>query len=97
MAEIPTPTTGYSAPSGDRPLGVTILAVLEWIGGILVLITAIGLIALGAAIPLFGALGLIFGVIMLLLALVSFIIGYGLFTLKSWAWMLAIIFNILDI
>jgi uncharacterized membrane protein (DUF2068 family) len=97
MAEIPTPTTGYSAPSGDRPLGVTILAVLEWIGAILVLITAIGLIALGAAIPLFGALGLIFGVIMLLLALVSFIIGYGLFTLKSWAWMLAIIFNILDI
>jgi len=61
MAEIPTPTTGYSSPSGDRPLGVTILAILQLLGGVLSIIAGLGVIALAAFIPgmelLFIALG----------------------------------------
>ena len=96
MAEIPTPTTGYSAPSGERPLGVTILAVLEFIAGILGLIGGIGLVALGASIPFLGAFGIFFGIIVIILALIDFIIGWGLWSLKSWAWMLALVFNIIN-
>ncbi len=96
MAEIPTPTTGYSAPSGERPLGVTILAVLEFIAAILGFIGGIGLVALGAVIPFLGAFAAIFGIVVILLALIDFIIGYGLWTLKSWAWMLALVFNIIN-
>ncbi|RDE15319.1 MAG: hypothetical protein C4K48_04555 [Candidatus Thorarchaeota archaeon] len=34
MAEIPTPTSGSSASSRSRPLGITILAILMFLGGI---------------------------------------------------------------
>jgi hypothetical protein len=97
IAEIPTPTTGYAAPSGDRPLGVTILAVLEIIVGALGLFGAIGLITLGAMIPWLGGFAVILGVVVLFLALIDLIVGWGLWTLKSWAWMVALIVNIINL
>ena len=95
IAEIPTPTAGYSAPSGERPLGVTILALLEIIVGALGLFGAITVITFGSI--LFGAFGLILGVIVLFLALIDLIVGWGLWTLKSWAWMVALIVNIINL
>ena len=95
IAEIPTPTAGYSAPSGERPLGVTILALLEIIVGALGLFGAITVITFGSI--LFGAFGLILGVVVLFLALIDLIVGWGLWTLKSWAWMVALIVNIINL
>ena len=92
MAEIPTPTTGYSAPSGDRPLGVTILAILQLLGGI---ISVFGGLAIVMIFPVIFTL--ILGAILLIVGLVGLIVGWGLYTMKSWAWMLAMILNIINI
>ncbi len=97
MAEIPTPTTGYSAPSGERPLGVTIIAILQILGNLIVLSGAV-LIMMGAAlIPFLGAIFLILGGIMALFAIFGLVVGWGLWSLKSWAWMVALILNILNV
>jgi hypothetical protein len=95
MAEIPTPTSGYSAPSAERPLGVTILALLQIIGGILALFGGIALVGVGSII--LGPFGAIYGSIVILLALLDLIIGWGLWSMKSWAWMAAIILNIISL
>ena len=97
IAEIPTPTAGYSAPSGDRPLGVTILAVLEIVVGALGLFGGIMLLMVGAVIPFLGAFAAILGLIVTFLALIDLIVGWGLWTLKSWAWMVALIVNIINL
>ncbi|MFW9958196.1 MAG: hypothetical protein ACFFCT_08995 [Candidatus Odinarchaeota archaeon] len=90
MAEIPTPTSGYSTPSDSRPLGVTILALLQIIGGMLSILS-------GAFIFSFPFFGWIVGVVVVLLALLDLIIGWGLWAMKSWAWMAAIILNIISL
>ena len=90
MAEIPTPTTGYSAPSGGRPLGVTILAILQILGGLFEIFG-------GMVFFLIPILGWLFGGILLILGVLAVIIGWGLWSMKSWAWMAAIILNILSI
>lgn len=97
IAEIPTPTTGYSAPSGDRPLGVTILAVLEIIVGLLGLFSGFTLITVGAMLPFFGAFAALLGAVALFIGLLDVIIGWGLWSLKSWAWMVALIVNIINL
>ncbi len=97
MAEIPTPTTGYSAPSGDRPLGVTILGILQILGGILSIVAGFGLIALAALMTGFELLFMAIGAVTLVLGIVGLIVGWGLYTMKSWAWMIAIILNIINI
>jgi len=97
MAEIPTPTAGYSAPSGGRPLGVTILAILNILGGIFQILT--GYLAVMAA-SLLGPLGFLFvivGGVLLFLGFISIIIGWGLWSLKSWAWMVALIVNFINL
>jgi hypothetical protein len=90
MAEIPTPTSGYSAPSGNRPLGVTILAVLQILGGIMYLFTG----SLLFIIPFFGW---IFGGVIVVIGLFELIIGWGLWSMKSWAWITALILNIISL
>ena len=97
MAEIPTPTTGYSAPSGERPLGVTILAVLEIIVGLLGLFSGFTLLTLGAMVPFIGAFAALLGAVVLIIGIVDVIIGWGLWSLKSWAWMVALIVNIINL
>ncbi|MHA1577343.1 MAG: hypothetical protein ACTSU3_08265 [Candidatus Thorarchaeota archaeon] len=92
MAEIPTPTTGYSSPTSDRPLGVTILAILQLLGGILGIFAGIAIVII---IPLL--LTLILGAVLLITGLLGLIVGWGLYTMKSWAWMLAMILNIINI
>ena len=94
MAEIPIadPGPGYGA-STERPLGVTILAILQILGGFFMLIT-------GALAALAGLLFIIFaiiGVAMMILGLIGLVVGFGLWGLKSWAWTWAMIVNILSI
>lgn len=94
MAEIPVadPGAGYGA-GGERPLGVTILAILQMLGGIIALIGGIGGIALMYFLPLLGILG----AVLLIVGLIELFVGYGLWGMKSWAWTWAMIINILNI
>ncbi len=90
-----------------RPTGVTVLAILEIIGAILSLIGAMAFFALGALVGvetefeamggLLAAAGVAFGGLLLILALVGFVLAYGFWTGKGWAWILGIIFSIIGI
>jgi hypothetical protein len=116
----------------SRPLGVTIIAILNIIGGIIMLVFGIGLITLGAVLPtlppsvfnqsqiegnftagqvppipagvppmglqsLLGGLGIAFGAVLVALAIVSFIVAYGLLKGKGWAWTVTLILSIISI
>jgi hypothetical protein len=90
-----------------RPTGVTILAILEIIGAILSLLGAVFFFTIGAlagvapaAGPLgglFAVIGVAFGGLLLILALIGFVLAYGFWTGKGWAWILGIIFSIIGI
>jgi len=80
----------------NRPLGVTILAILQILGGILGILggsAALMLALLTPALILF----IILAAILLIVGLLGLIVGWGLYTMKSWAWMLAMILNIINI
>jgi hypothetical protein len=97
MAEIPMSTPDYGAPSGERPLGVTIIAILQLISSILLLFGGFGSFVIGMATMPFGFILLIVGAVFLFFGLIGFIIGWGLWTLKGWAWMIAFILNLLSV
>src|SRR5689334_15144358 len=80
----------------SRPLGVTIIAILIVIAGILTLLVGIGSIAIG---PL-TALGLVFvaaGVVSLIIGIAYLVMGYGLWKGKGWAWTISMIVLIIGI
>ncbi len=88
MAEIPTPTTGYSAPTKSRPLGVTILAILLILGALLNLV--------GTPVN-FAMYGMIYGGYYVLMAVVNLIIGIALFQMIPWSRMAAIIMQLISL
>ncbi len=87
----------------QRPTGVTILAVLSFIGAVLALLVALGSFFMGGmglagiggqATGMGGTLamlGAFAGVVMLILAALYLVVGFGLWKLRSWGRMLAII------
>ena len=91
----------------QRPTGVTVLAVLAVIGGVLSLAfgafsTFLGP-ALGTAMaeqssdPAMAAVGgamMAMGIAFMLHGLLQLVTAYGLFTLKGWAWLLAVIMQV---
>jgi len=94
-----------------RPTGVTIIAILNIIGGIIMLIGGIALVAIGAVLPeafeegmgpgmssgVLGALGVGMGGIILALGIISFVVAYGLWKGKGWAWTLTVVLSIISI
>jgi len=92
-----------AAPTRSRPIGVTILAVLTILGGVLLLLLGIVVIAfssllVGVGLPLgFGLSGSILGAIVLIFGIIWIAVGSGLLNLRSWAWWLAIIVMVLSI
>jgi hypothetical protein len=85
---VPSPAPSYSpgpASSMQRPTGVTILAVLAGLGGLV-------LIGFGLIFTLFG-----FGLIFVVFGLLELGVVYGYWTGASWAWWLGIIVSVLDI
>jgi hypothetical protein len=85
-----------TAPGKTRPLGVTILAILNALGGIVTLlggVAAIGVTSTG----MFASLGIIVGGFTIIIGLFQLIIAWGLWTGKKWAWFLALIFGILGV
>jgi hypothetical protein len=87
----------------QRPLGITILAILGIIGGVLGILGGCGVIAGGAIIGAAGAQagmgdvaaggGLLtgYGIFSLAVAVAWIAFGIGSWTLKPWAWMLGLI------
>lgn len=103
-AALPTPPP---PPPKVRPLGVTILAILQFIGGILALLVGLLFVAIspyigelfrGAPLPpilqvLLGALG----AALIIAGFLGLLVGWGLWTGKSWAWWLVVIFEVLGL
>lgn len=96
----------------SRPLGVTILAILEILGGIGLIGLGASLLSLSVYVKLIKAMispklpitaGLIsviitiMSVTLIITGLINFIIAYGLWKGKEWARILTIIFSILSI
>jgi hypothetical protein len=91
------------AQQQQRPMGITILAILGIVGGVLGILgggcTALGGAALGAAgaqagmgdVGGLGGLLAIYGIFSLVLAVAWIAFGIGAWTLKPWAWMLGLI------
>jgi uncharacterized membrane protein (DUF2068 family) len=71
----------------QRPIGVTIIALLAILGGIAFLGSGIGTLIL---IPL---MGIFIGSGLFILGLAYFLMAYGLWKGKSWAWMLTLILS----
>ena len=85
----PTPTEGQSVNAEarlSRPTGITILAILAAIGGVLSVVGAVGLLAAG------GVSGLVLILLLLTLAfgVLYLVLAYGLWTLRPWAWTLGV-------
>ncbi|HEX2141080.1 MAG TPA: hypothetical protein VHK28_02230 [Candidatus Limnocylindria bacterium] len=83
----------------QRPTGITILAVLAAIGGILGLFAALAALGIGAAVGAsgLGGLVLIVGLIALAYAVLSLAVAYGFWTLQPWAWPLGVAVQVLGI
>lgn len=104
-AATPGAPAGWGAPAmaRTRPTGVTILAVLDYIaaGGLalVALMMFAGGAFMGAAFSeamgmgagMFAALGAVLGVFLLLLAALYGVAGWGMWTGKSWAWVLSLV------
>lgn len=95
-----------------RPTGVTIIAILNIIGGIIMLIGGLVLVAAGSILPsipmttdelsgvpawLIGTGAIAFGIIVIILGIISFIVAYGLLKGVGWAWSLTVILSIASI
>ena len=70
----------------SRPLGITIIAIIVAIYGVLSIIAGIGLLSAGATVP---------GVIALVLGVLQLILAWGLWTLHPWAFWATVILEVL--
>lgn len=88
----------------ERPLGVSIIAILGFIGAIILILIGVFLMVVGgigvSILGLFGFLGLMagfFGAILIMIGLIEFVISYGLWKMKKWAWIIGIILNLVGV
>lgn len=87
----------------NRPVGVTILAVLQLINGILATLGGLYIIFFRTAIfrrsseletiPQYPTLAAGFALVLVILGLIGLFLAWGLFTLKKWAWLTTLILN----
>ena len=75
----------------NRPLGVTIIAILAVLGGIGSLLSGFTILVV---IPI---LGLVLGGILIIIGLAYFAVAYGLWKGQSWAWSITLIISIIGI
>ena len=91
--------TSRPVGTAERPLGVTIIAVLSAIGGFFGLLASLVFLGLGAAGTTsdLGGLAFLAGLIILAYSLLSLALAYGFWTLKPWAWPLGVGVQVLGI
>jgi lysylphosphatidylglycerol synthetase-like protein (DUF2156 family) len=75
----------------NRPLGVTIIAILAIIGGIS---SVLGGLTVLAIVPI---LGIILGGILIIIGLAYFAVAYGLWKGLKWAWVFTLIVSVIGI
>jgi uncharacterized membrane protein HdeD (DUF308 family) len=68
-----------------RPLGVTIIAILTAVGGIVFLTSGVVLLLIGI------------GVIFLVIGVAFLVVAYGLWKGKGWAWTITLILSVIGI
>jgi hypothetical protein len=82
-------------PEMERPLGVTIIGILNILSGLFYLVGGLALGAiLAIAIPLLGG---IIGALLVIIGIIYIILGIGCFKGWGWVWTLTVIFSILGI
>lgn len=77
-------------------MGIVILAILQLLSALFYLATGVLLLLPLLATPL-AILGAWFALIFTIVGIIGLILFYGLWTLKSWAWLWTLIINILGI
>lgn len=82
-----------------RPVGVTILAVLEIISGIVGVVGGLFLASFSGMMDMdfLGAMAGVVGGVLVALGLASFVLAWGLLQGKSWAWTLTLILTIIAV
>ena len=71
----------------QRPTGVTVLAVVAAIGGVLLVLASLALLGFGAIVAVYGGgLAFLFGLLTLALGVAELAMAYGFWTMKAWAW-----------
>ena len=90
--------------TAERPLGVTIISVLGYIGAILMALAGIAMMAFGGLAGSLGALGLLLGstgiiagVVLIAMGIITFVVSTGLWNLKKWAWTVTMILEGLSV
>lgn len=89
-------TVGIELQTGrKRPLGVTIVAILMIINGIILIASGVGGVTAGAVmgIPFVG----VASSVLIALGIATLIIAWGLITGKGWAWIVTVILSIISI
>jgi lysylphosphatidylglycerol synthetase-like protein (DUF2156 family) len=92
-------------PPRQRPTGITVLALLNFIGGGLAILLGIVFIAAGPIMaqiasglpPIFSVLVGALGIGFLIAGLIGLVVGWGLWTGKGWAWWLTVILEALGL
>ena len=80
-----------------KPTGVLILAILQLIGALLNLWAGALLIMAAMLLGPFAFLFAFPALILFIVGLIGLLLFYGLYTLKGWAWLWALIFNLLAV
>jgi len=92
-----------------RPTGVTVLAVLSIISGVLSLLGGFGALLLGGLATVGGAaqgnadaaalgiVAVVIAVTLLITGALSLVVAYGLWTLRGWAWITAIVLQVIGL
>ncbi|HEY3246757.1 MAG TPA: hypothetical protein VGK88_00515 [bacterium] len=86
----------------QRPTGITILAILEAIGGIFAILGGLTLMGIGAiggfaGSGLLASMGVFGGLVLVALGLVGLYVAWGAWNLQPWAWMWLVIVAIVTI
>jgi uncharacterized membrane protein HdeD (DUF308 family) len=79
--------------TSQRPLGITILAILAAVAGVFGLLAGFGMMALFGA----GGLFMILGLVTLVVSVLYLAFAYGAWTLQSWGWTLGVGLSIVSI
>jgi lysylphosphatidylglycerol synthetase-like protein (DUF2156 family) len=80
-----------------RPLGVTIIAILTAIGGIVFLVSGIAGVIAAPLVSDFGGVSAGIGIILLVIGIAFLVVAYGLWKGMRWAWTITLILSVIGI
>ena len=84
-----------NTPKGNRPLLISLIAILEFVGGILTIL--LGALAGSLLSASFAGLGSILGILFIVFGLIALAWGYGFWTGAKWGWWIGIILYALGV